>query len=163
MRQAVRHHNTTDTTCVNGAIVHWGEESGLQIGPMIPLGSILYYESIILTKITENNHLIVIQLLLQQVVGITWTLILDPGRQTRDLASLDCTAWIQSRLQAMAWCSHWEIVSSLDLLTQGLDLLTQGLDLLTQGLDLLTQGLDLLSQGLDSRPWLTISRPWLIN
>jgi hypothetical protein len=37
------------------------------------------------------------------VVGITWTLILDPGRRTLDFASLDCTAWIQSRLQAMAW------------------------------------------------------------
>jgi hypothetical protein len=36
------------------------------------------------------------------VVGITWTLILDPGRKTLDFASLDCTAWIQSRLQAMA-------------------------------------------------------------
>jgi hypothetical protein len=31
------------------------------------------------------------------VVGITWKLILDPGCRT-----LDCTAWIQSRLQAMA-------------------------------------------------------------
>jgi hypothetical protein len=29
--------------------------------------------------------------------------ILDPGRRTLDFASLDCTAWIQSRLQAMAW------------------------------------------------------------
>jgi hypothetical protein len=37
------------------------------------------------------------------VVGITWTQILDPGRRTLDFASLDCTACIQSRLQAMAW------------------------------------------------------------
>jgi hypothetical protein len=37
------------------------------------------------------------------VVGITWTLILDPGRRTLDFASFDCTAWIQSRLQTMAW------------------------------------------------------------
>jgi hypothetical protein len=42
------------------------------------------------------------------IVGITWTLILDPGRRTLDFASLDCTAWILSRLQAMGWWrSHW--------------------------------------------------------
>jgi hypothetical protein len=42
---------------------------------------------------------------LNSVVGITWTLILDPGTgcRTLDFASLDCIAWIQSWLQAMAW------------------------------------------------------------
>jgi hypothetical protein len=51
-----------------------------------------------------NNNLQLYRVFTSQtVVGITWTLILDPGCWTPDFASLDCTACIQPRLQAMAW------------------------------------------------------------
>jgi hypothetical protein len=33
--------------------------------------------------------------------------VFGSGRWTQDFASLDCTAWIQPRLQAMAWCDQW--------------------------------------------------------